>query len=434
MTRSDAAFDDVLALATPLAQRFAAEGHQLYLVGGIVRDRLLGRSRDESDLDATTAARPPEIKRIVADLADAVWTQGERFGTIGCTIDGQAFEITTHRAESYDEASRKPTVSFGDDITEDLARRDFTVNAMALDALTGELIDPHGGRLDLDGRVLRTPLDPAISFSEDPLRMLRAARFHAGYGLVPTAELESAIAELVERMAIVSVERIRDEMEKLLLLDDPGPGLAMLVRTGLMPRIIEEGEPLTEAAAVRVGARVAAVAPIPAVRWAVFFDGFGQDPFVAPHAWRRLKFSGNLAGSVQALMHRITIADEGARIHPSPASARNEVRNVARAELDLHDVLDAIVALRGLDGLPTDDLDELRANYVELRATEPDLDDPQPALDGREVAELLGLDEGPDIGQALYFLRDIRWREGIIPKSDASARLVAWWPTRDDEV
>lgn len=431
MSRPDAAFADVLALATPLAQRFADEGHQLYLVGGIVRDRLLGRSRDESDLDATTGARPPEIKRIVADLADAVWTQGERFGTIGCTIDGQAFEITTHRAESYDEESRKPTVSFGDDITEDLARRDFTVNAMAVDALTGELIDPHGGRADLAGQVLRTPLDPAISFSEDPLRMLRAARFHAGYGLVPAPELESAIAEIVDRIAIVSVERIRDEMEKLLLLDDPGPGLAMLVRTGLMPRIIEEGEPLDEQAALRVGARVGAVPAIPAARWAVFLDGFGREPGIAHVAWRRLRFSRRLADAVTALWTRVGLGDAGGRIHPSAGNVRNEIRNIVGTELTFDLVYDTVEGLRRLDGLPTDDLDELRATHAELVETEPDLDDPQPALDGVDVGELLGIDPGPDIGRALDFLREIRWREGIVPPAEAAARLTAWWPTRD---
>ncbi|MDW3220321.1 MAG: CCA tRNA nucleotidyltransferase [Acidimicrobiales bacterium] len=432
MTEAPAAFADVLALASPLAARFAAEGHRLYLVGGIVRDGLLGRSRDEGDLDATTAARPPEIKRIVSGLADAVWSQGERFGTIGCTIGGQAFEITTHRAESYDEDSRKPTVSFGDDITADLARRDFTVNAMAVDVGTGELIDPHGGRVDLDHRVLRTPLDPEIAFSEDPLRMLRAARFHAGYGLVPTPELESAITALVDRMAIVSVERIRDEMEKLLLLDEPGPGLAMLVRTGLMARIVEEGDPLDEAAARRLGARLGAVPASPPARWAVFFDGFGREPGISPVAWRRLRFSRRLADAVNALSTRLPVADTGARIHPSAASVRNEVRHIVGTDLTFDDVYDTVEGLRRLDGLPTDDLDELRATHAALRASEPDLDDPQPALDGVEVGELLGIDPGPAIGRALDFLREIRWREGIVPKAEAADRLAAWWPTRDD--
>ena len=173
------------AAVAPLAATFSGAGYRLYLVGGLIRDDLLGRVRDDVDYDLTTDARPETIKTLVDPFADAVWTAGERFGTIACRIDGAVYEITTHRADAYDESSRKPIVEFGDNVHDDLARRDFTVNAMAIDLADGALVDPFGGGADLEAGRLRTPLDPEISFSDDPLRMLRAARFIATLGLAP---------------------------------------------------------------------------------------------------------------------------------------------------------------------------------------------------------------------------------------------------------
>src|SRR4051794_36368834 len=163
------------------------------------------------DIDLTTDARPDETKRLVKGWAESVWTQGERFGTIGCRKDGWDFEITTHRAEAYDPDSRKPTVEFSGAVEADLSRRDFTVNAMALALPEPVLIDPFGGADDLAAGRLRTPLSPEVSFSDDPLRMLRAARFIAGYGLEPVPELTAAVEEMAPRLDIVSAERIRDE-------------------------------------------------------------------------------------------------------------------------------------------------------------------------------------------------------------------------------
>ncbi|MGH9280189.1 MAG: CCA tRNA nucleotidyltransferase, partial [Acidimicrobiales bacterium] len=232
----------------PLAERFSGAGFRIYLVGGSVRDAILRRNLDEPDLDFTTDARPDDIERLLRGWADAVWTQGKRFGTIGARKAGlrgpnavdRRYEITTHRAEAYDPDSRKPDVVFADAIEADLSRRDFTVNAMAISLPDLELIDPHGGITDLSAGKLRTPLRPEESFTDDPLRMLRAARFIAGYQLKPEPDLVDAVVAMKERLAIVSAERIRDELDKLLVVETPGPGLWFLVETGLADQFLPE--------------------------------------------------------------------------------------------------------------------------------------------------------------------------------------------------
>jgi hypothetical protein len=219
-------FEWLLASGSPtseLADRFADAGHDLYLVGGSVRDALLGLPHD--DLDFTTPARPDEIRAIVEDLADAIYPMGEKFGTIGMRRGSAVYEITTFRSEIYRDESRKPHVTFSDTIEEDLSRRDFTVNAMALRISDATLIDPFGGAADLFKRVLRTPLDPEIAFSDDPLRMLRLFRFQSKLDFEPDAAATDAVARMAERIEIVSAERIRDEFSKLLVADDPGPAL-----------------------------------------------------------------------------------------------------------------------------------------------------------------------------------------------------------------
>lgn len=224
----------------PMAERFTAAGRRLYLVGGSVRDAILGRPVEEIDLDFTTDARPDQIEAILSGWADAIWDQGRRFGTIGAVRSGRRYEITTHRAEAYSPDSRKPEVAFADAVEADLSRRDFTVNAMALSLPDAELIDPFDGVSDLASTRLRTPLSPEESFTDDPLRMLRAARFLAGYGLVPEPDLVDAVKALRGRMEIVSVERIRDELDKLLLVEKPGQGLWFLVHTRLAEEFLPE--------------------------------------------------------------------------------------------------------------------------------------------------------------------------------------------------
>ena len=235
----------VLEATRPIAERFHAAGKRIFLVGGPVRDGIAGRPGGlepgaEVDIDLTTDATPDEIELLVSDLSDAMWNQGKRFGTIGLMRQGRRFEITTHRAEAYVPESRKPEVQFGRDIETDLSRRDFTVNAMALSLPGLELVDPFDGIADLAAKRLRTPLEPEVSFSDDPLRMLRAARFIAGYGLAPDAALVAAVESMRSRLEIVSRERIRDELDKLLLLPSPAAGLWFLVNTGLAEEFLPE--------------------------------------------------------------------------------------------------------------------------------------------------------------------------------------------------
>jgi poly(A) polymerase len=231
-------FAPVLEEMAPLAQRFREAGHRLYLVGGTVRDLLMGDAASvidpaSMDFDATTTARPEEIKRIVSDIADALWTQGERFGTIGLKIGERVYEITTHRAEAYSPDSRKPEVVFADDIEKDLSRRDFTINALALEITSDSptLVDPFGGAADLMTRTLRTPLSPEESFADDPLRMLRAARFISQLGVTPDPAITAAVTAMADRLSIVSAERIRIEFDKLMTTDSPSAGLWFLVDT-----------------------------------------------------------------------------------------------------------------------------------------------------------------------------------------------------------
>ncbi|HEV3264790.1 MAG TPA: HDIG domain-containing protein, partial [Acidimicrobiales bacterium] len=230
---------------TDLAERFQKANYALYLVGGSVRDAIVAGEAPppaevDRDLDFTTDARPDAIENLVTGWADAVWTQGKRFGTIGCIRNGQRYEITTHRAEAYRPDSRKPEVAFGDRIEDDLSRRDFTINAMALRLPDLELIDPFDGLADLAVHRLRTPLDPEVSFSDDPLRMLRAARFIAKLDLEPDPALVEAVKSGHGRLSIVSAERIRDELDKIMVVPVPSTALWFVVRTGLADEFLPE--------------------------------------------------------------------------------------------------------------------------------------------------------------------------------------------------
>jgi poly(A) polymerase len=227
----------------PVGEAFREAGHELYLVGGYVRDRLLGG--EHPDIDATTDARPKEIKRLLGARADHLWTVGERFGTIGALVGEYAIEVTTYRTDLYTEGSRHPEVRFGESLEEDLARRDFTINAVAADALTGEVLDPFEGRRDLQTGIIRAVGDPLGRMRDDPLRMLRAVRFQTTLSrperpFAMTRDLEDAIKENAHWLESISAERKRDEFEKILISDNVASGLRALVRLGLMPYVVPE--------------------------------------------------------------------------------------------------------------------------------------------------------------------------------------------------
>src|SRR5262245_59578217 len=230
---------EIPPFATELGERFRLAGHELYLVGGVVRDLLLGRELG-ADLDFATDALPRETTMVLRGWAERVYLVGVRFGTVGARKVDQVLEITTFREEVYAEEHRKPAVTFGKDLRTDLSRRDFTVNAMAIRLPGGEFVDPFAGVKDLAAKRLDTPLDPEIAFSDDPLRMLRAARFASQLELTPAPRVVQAIGDMRERLRIVSAERIADELSKLLTSASPAPGLELTVRTGLADEFLPE--------------------------------------------------------------------------------------------------------------------------------------------------------------------------------------------------
>ena len=408
-------FDDLCAVVSPVADRFLANRFQLYLVGGVVRDRLLGVDRTP-DLDLTTDAPPERIRELVDGVADTVWLQGERFGTVGIRLGDLMMEITTHRSEAYMGDSRKPVVRFSTDLYEDLARRDFTVNAMAVEVAERSLHDPHDGRGDLGRGILRTPLSPEESFSDDPLRMLRAARFVARYGLVPAEGLVGAARSLVGRMAIVSAERIRDEFFRLLEVEDPSPGVHLLAEIGLLDGL------LPEVAALDVGERnralevVATATDDPVLRLAVLARSAGG---VASRLVD-LRLSGT---DVRRIAVLVDGADQIVEGSTDGSWSDEEVRRLAVA---VGPSLDPVLEFVDLVGVETGDL----VAVVERLGSVGEFDDLGPALDGDAVMVLLDLSAGPEVGEALSWLVDLRLREGRVAPDEAATRLVDWWSNR----
>jgi poly(A) polymerase len=453
----------VLDEVRPVAEALAAAGHRAYLVGGIVRDQLLGRELGpDADLDLTTDATPPEIKAALAGVVDAMWTQGERFGTIGVKRGERTFEITTHRAESYAPDSRKPEVAFGTSIDDDLARRDFTVNAMALEVGVGspELVDPHGGAADLAAGVLRTPLSPEVSFTDDPLRMLRAARFLAGYGLQPEPELVAAVRAHAHRLEIVSAERIRDELDKLLVVPDPSAGLWFVVDTGLadlflpeLPAMRLEQDPIHHHKDVLAHtiAVVAKTKPERIVRLAALLHDVGKpktrsigDAGVTFHhhevvgarmardRMQALKYPGDDVEAVRLLVY-LHLRFHTYKLGWTDAAVRRFVR-------DAGDQYDRLVDLSRSDCTTRNRrkaetlarrMDELEARVATLREQE-ELDAIRPDLDGRQVMDHLGIGPGRHIGLALDHLLELRLEEGPLGEDEALRRLDAWWAEQAD--
>ena len=410
------AFDDLRDAVVPVSERFAAAGHRLYLVGGLVRDSLMGLA-PTTDHDLTTDATPDQVRRLVEGVADAVWLQGERFGTVGIRVGDLIMEITTHRAESYVGDSRKPVVRFSTDLHEDLGRRDFTVNAMAVDVVDGKLHDPFDGRADLAAGILRTPLSPEESFGDDPLRMLRAARFQAGYNLAPVDGIVEAARSLADRIGIVSGERIRGELFRLLEVVDPTLGFSFLEDVDLAWRVLPELARLDGDARSSALARVASTTADPVLRLAVIAWSTGglAESTVA------LRLSGADAGRIAGLV------DGADRIRIGGATGRSwsdeSVRRLAAAS---GPILDRVVDFAGSVGVPAGDLPVALGR---LRAAG-ELDDLGPALGGDEVMALLGLEAGREVGEALGWLAELRLGEGRMDPGDVAERLLDWWSTR----
>ena len=456
--------EPVLAELRPLADRFVAAGHSVYLVGGTVRDLLLGRPI-AGDYDLTTDARPPEIKRLIGDWADAVWTQGERFGTIGARKGDRSYEITTHRAEAYHADSRKPDVAFADAIESDLSRRDFTVNAMALALPDPHLVDPFDGAADLAAGSLRTPLSAAESFTDDPLRMLRAARFVAGYDLHPVDGLTDAIRDLRGRLEIVSAERIRDELDKLLTVEHPSAGLWLLVDTGLCDEFLPElsamrleQDPIHRhkdvlahtIAVVENVTRERAGDSFRIVRLAALFHDVGK-PKTRSFARGMVSFHHHeVVGArmtrerMQALRYSTDDVDAVTRLvelhlrfHTyqmgwTDSAVRRYVRDAGPllAELNLLTRCDCTTRNERKAQQLSARMDDLEQRIAELEERE-ELASMRPELDGHAVMQHLGLKPGRDVGAALDFLLELRLDEGVLGEEEATRRLDDWWAHRD---
>ena len=411
----------------------------------------------QGDFDLTTDARPEEIERLVTGWADDVWTQGKRFGTIGARRGKLVYEITTHRAEVYVPESRKPEVTFGDDITVDLSRRDFTVNAVVLRLPDMELIDPFDGLGDLAAGRLRTPLDPEVSFGDDPLRMLRAARFAARFSLQPDPALVDAVARMAGRLSIVSAERIGDELDKMMVLDVPSTAPWFVVRTGLADQFLPESPGLAlEQDPIHRHADVLANTPAVVdktsknrlLRLAALFHDVGKlktraitdggvtfdhhEVVGARHEGAhggaalpgRRRRHGGAPGRAAPALHTYPAGWDGQGGAPLRARRRASPGHAQRAHpVRLHhaDASKARVLARRMDEREAWDRGTADPGGGRRRRSDPT---------GNQVMELLGVRPGPVVGRALAFLMELRLDEGPSGE-EAACRLRAWWSSRE---
>jgi poly(A) polymerase len=449
-------------VAQELADLFGAAGHRLYLVGGTVRDALLGRP--ETDLDFTTDARPDAVLALVDGWASAVWDTGIAFGTVGLRRRGVTMEITTFRSDAYDRVSRNPVVAYGDTIEEDLQRRDFSVNAMAVE-LTGErraFVDPFGGLAALAAGTLDTPATPEESFADDPLRMLRAARFVAQLGFTPAPRVVAAMTAMAAELGRITPERVQVELSKLLMGAHPRRGLELLVDTGLADVVLPE---------------------VPAMRLAIdehmqHKDVYTHSLVVLEQAIGRETDGPDLVLRLAALLHDVGKPDTRRREpdgrvsfhHHEVVGAKlvrkrlralrypkvivDEVAQLVFLHLRFHGygggewtdsavrryVTDAGPLLERLHKLVRSDCttrnkrraaalqrtyDDLESRIAALRAQE-ELDAIRPDLDGNAIMELLGIGPGPLVGQAYKHLLGLRMERGPLSREDAEAELRRW--------
>jgi len=453
-----------------LANAFAEAGHELALVGGPVRDAFLGR--EINDLDFTTDATPDQILAIVKPIAEGHWDIGRAFGTIGAKIAGETVEITTYRADSYDGSTRKPDVVFGSSLEDDLMRRDFTVNAMALRLPQLALVDPSGGIDDLLAKTLRTPAAPEISFGDDPLRMMRAVRFSAALGFTLELNTAAALDDMSDRIQNISAERVCEELSKLLRSPTPRAGLELLVDSGLAEIVLPELPALRletdehhhhkdvyqhtltvlDQAIEYEVARGKLESPDLIVRLAALFHDIGKPATrklepggvvsfyhhdvvgakLAKKRLRALRFDNDTINAVAMLIElhlRFFGYTEGAW---TDSAVRRYVRDAGDQLERLHILTRADVTTRNRRkadrlGFAYDDLEHrisVLAEQEEMAAVRPD-------LDGEAIMRILGIRPGREVGEAYRYLLEQRLDDGPLGEEEATRRLQTWWAERE---
>ncbi len=452
-----------------LGEAFAEAGHELYLVGGPVRDAMLGRRH--TDLDFATSARPDETERLLDAWGDAIWDMGRDFGTIGARRGDWVVEVTTYRTDRYDPDSRKPAVDYGDTLAGDLGRRDFTVNAMAVSLLSQEFEDPFGGIVDLAHRRLRTPGRPEDSFSDDPLRMLRAARFAAQLGFTVVPEVTAAITDMADRIEIVSAERVRDELVKLVSAPYPRLGLTLLVETGLAERVLPELPALQlerdehhrhkdvyehtltvlEQAIDQEHERFGG--PDFVCRFAALMHDVGKprtrkllaDGSVTFHhhdvvgakltskRMKALRFSNDDTAAVAKLVELHLRFHGYGTGEWTDSAVRRYVRDAGDQLERLHVLTRADCTTRNRRKAEqlARTYDDLEARIERLSAEE-ELGAMRPDLDGNQIMEILGIGPGREVGEAYRFLLDHRIEHGPTDPTTAREVLLAWWAGREN--
>ncbi|MET8751826.1 CCA tRNA nucleotidyltransferase [Streptomyces sp. NPDC004667] len=455
----------VAPVADELGRRFQEAGFRLALVGGSVRDALLGRLGN--DLDFTTDARPQDVLKIVRPWADSVWDVGIAFGTVGAQKDGFQIEVTTYRSEAYDRTSRKPEVSYGDSIEQDLVRRDFTVNAMALALPEQRFVDPHGGLEDLAAGVLRTPGTPEESFSDDPLRMLRAARFAAQLDFEVADEVVAAMREMSDRIEIVSAERVQGELNKLLLSAHPRKGLGLLVDTGLADRVLPELPALRlerdehhrhkdvydhSLIVLEQAIALEEDGPDLVLRLAALLHDIGKprtrrfesDGRVSFHhhevvgakmtkkRMTALKYSNDMVKDVSRLV------ELHLRFHGygdgewTDSAVRRYVRDAGPLLDRLHKLTrsDCTTRNKRKANALSRTYDGLEERIAQLQEQE-QLDAIRPDLDGNEIQRVLEINPGPMVGKAYAFLLELRLENGPMGHDAAVVALKEWWEAQE---
>ena len=430
--RAVATLVELSPVAVELGELFAAAGFELALVGGPVRDAFLGKA--STDLDFATSARPDDTVRLLERWGEATWDIGREFGTIGAQrhVGGRAVvvEVTTYRSDVYDGASRKPEVAFGDTLEGDLSRRDFTVNAMAVRLPGLEFVDPFDGLADLARRLLRTPVTPEQSFDDDPLRMMRAARFAAQLGFDVEPATRAAIEAMAGRIEIVSAERVRDELSKLLLAERPRPGIELFVETGLADHV------LPELPALRLAALLHDIGK-PATRR--FEPGGGvsfhhHEVVGAKLAAKRLKALRFDSATVKAVARLVELH---LRFHGygdagwTDSAVRRYVRDAGPLLERLHRLTrsDCTTRNRRKAARLAAAYDDLEARIAALQEQE-ELDKIRPDLDGEQIMAVLGIPPGREVGEAYRFLLAERIEHGPLGEDLARERLLAWWAAR----